>query len=88
MKHFTVRNFDKWLHQNGAKYTGAFFEGVLLDNFVLDCKRGYAAVYERYVNPNMSEYEIRFAPYRDKEAISELWGEFYGRYDEHEGSAA
>ena len=84
MKYFKVRNMDKWMHQNSARYTGAFFEGCLLDNFVLDCKRGYAFVYERYVSPNMSEYAIKFAPYKDKELCDELWQEFYAAWEEHE----
>ena len=34
--------FGKWFHQNEAKYTGDFVEGVLLDNFVIATKRGFA----------------------------------------------
>lgn len=50
----------KWMHQNKAQYTGDVVVGSLLDSFMLVCKNGYAAVYERYVNPNMSTYEIQF----------------------------
>ena len=81
---FIVENgqMEKWEHQNGAEYTGDFFEGVLLDNYVLACKRGYAAHYERYVNPWMSAHEIRFEFYEDREACNDLFDEFYER--EHE----
>ena len=46
--------FGKWFHQNEAKYTGDFVEGVLLDNFVIATKRGFAAIYEKPLNPNQS----------------------------------
>lgn len=84
MRKFTVRNMGKWMHQNRAEHTGAYFEGCLLDNFVLACKRGYAFVYESYVNPNMSEYAIRFVPYEDVMTCDEMWCEFYAFWDEHE----
>ena len=73
---FKVRNEEKWMHQNRAEYTGAYVEGTLLDSYVLACKRGYAAVYERYVNPNKSEHVYKFAPYSDQRKCDELWAEF------------
>lgn len=51
---------DKWMHQNAADYTGDYYEGVLLDNFLLSCKNGVAAVYEHYLNPNASNYLVEF----------------------------
>lgn len=36
--------FDKWFYQNKAAYIGDYVEGVLLDNFVIATKRGFAAV--------------------------------------------
>ena len=88
IKTFRVHDEEKWMHQNGARYTGAFYEGCLLDNYVLDCKRGYVAVYERYVTPNSSEHVFKFAPYKDREACDSLWHEFYERYDENERRTA
>lgn len=76
---FIVKQMEKWEHQNGAEHTGDFFEGVLLDNYVLACKRGYAAHYERYVNPWTSAHEIRFEFYEDKKACNDLFDEFYER---------
>ena len=51
---------NKWLHQNKADYTGLFVDGCLLDNFVVVTKRGFAAIYEEYLNPNSSGYYIEF----------------------------
>lgn len=51
---------EKWLHQNKAKCVGDFVEGCLLDNFVVMTKRGFAAIYEHYVNPNASDYRVEF----------------------------
>ena len=77
MRFFKVNDVEKWMHQNKAEHTGAFFEGCLLDNYVLACKRGFCAVYERYVNPNMSEHIYEFAPYKHPRECKELWDDFY-----------
>jgi hypothetical protein len=53
---------EMWLHQNRAEYTGDCVEGVLLDNFVLATKRGFAAVYEKYCNEWTSCYHVVFEP--------------------------
>ena len=45
---------DKWMYQNKAIYTGDYIEGCLLDNFVVGTRRGYAAIYENYINANRS----------------------------------
>ena len=54
------KDFDKWIHQNRAHYTGDFEEGVLLDNFVVITKRGFAAFYEHYLNEWSSDYYVEF----------------------------
>lgn len=51
---------EKWLYQNKAEFTGDFLEGCLLDNFIVSTRRGYAAIYERYINPNKSGYYVEF----------------------------
>ena len=56
---------DKWLHQNKAQRTGAYVEGVLVDSFVAETKRGIAAIYEHYLNANSSDYYIEFADYKN-----------------------
>lgn len=67
------KNLEKWLHQNVAEYTGDFVEGVLLDSFVVATKRGFAAIYESYVNPNQSRYYIEF----EKGAAQKVWVNWY-----------
>lgn len=53
-------NLEKWMAQNKAEYTGDFVDGALLDNFMLACKRGFAAVYEHYLNCWSSDYLVEF----------------------------
>lgn len=53
---------EKWMHQNKAIYTGDFVEGCLLDNFIVQTKRGHAAIMEHYLNPNSSDYIVYFQP--------------------------
>lgn len=67
------KNLEKWMHQNGANYTGTMVEGCLLDNFVLVCKRGYAAVYEHYLNCWSSDYLVEFEP----GAAQGVWRRWY-----------
>lgn len=44
MKIFLLKmDLEQWLHQNNAEYTGDFFDGCLLDNFIVYCKNGVAA---------------------------------------------
>ena len=54
--------FHKWMAQNGAEYTGDYVEGCLLDNFIVATRRGYAAIYENYVNEWTSDYLVEFQP--------------------------
>ena len=74
-----INDIEKWMHQNDAEYTGEFFEGCLLDNFIVACKRGYAAIYERYATSNSSRYYMVFAPYKDVAAVDKLFSEFLER---------
>ena len=53
---------EKWLHQNGAEYAGDYVPGCLLDNFVVVTRRGFAAIYENYLNEWSSDYYIEFQP--------------------------
>lgn len=69
---------DKWLHQNAAAYTGDYIEGVLLDNFIVSTRRGYAAIYESYINPNMSRYYVEFQPGPASEVFAN-WYQFEER---------
>ena len=70
-------NLVKWMHQNNAEYTGEFFDGCLLDNFIVSCKNGVAALYEHYCNEWSSCYEVHFG--RTTEEINAIYDEFYKR---------
>ena len=72
---------EKWLHQNKAIYTGDFLEGCLLDSFIVSTRRGYAAIYERYINPNKSGYYVEFEA-GTAAAVFNNWDEFYNNYKE------
>ena len=65
----------KWLHQNKAEYTGDYYDGVLLDNFVVQTKNGIAAIYEHYINPNKSDYLVKF----ERGTGIVVYDEFIGR---------
>lgn len=67
------KELEKWMHQNRAEHTGSFVEGSLLDNFVLICKRGFAAVYEHYLNSWSSEYLVEF----QAGAAQDVWRRWY-----------
>lgn len=81
-KAFRVRNPEKWRHQNNA-HTLDYYEGSLIDNFLLGCKRGFCAVYECYVNSNMSEHLYIFVPYDDETSCKELVNQFTDRRREY-----
>lgn len=70
---FDQAGLEKWMHQNRAEYTGAFVDGTLLDNFVLVCKRGFAAVYEHPLNEWCSDYRVEF----EVGAAQEVWSRWY-----------
>lgn len=78
MKTFLLKmDLEQWLHQNNAEYTGDFFDGCLLDNFIVYCKNGVAALYEHYLNEWSSCYEVHFG--RTPEEINAVYDEFYKR---------
>lgn len=68
-------SLEKWIHQNKAEYTGDFFDGCLLDNFIVACKNGVAALYEHCLNEWSSCYEVHFG--RTPEEINAVYSEFY-----------
>lgn len=77
MTTFVLRmDLQKWLHQNGAD-DGCleFVEGCLLDNMIVQTKRGYAAIYESYQNSNSSVYRIEFQP-GDAPDVWDRWENF------------
>lgn len=69
-----ARYLAMWLHQNAAECI-EFAEGCLLDNGLYACKHGMAAIFESYVNSNMSDYTVIFSRNGDKTANKE-WDAF------------
>lgn len=67
------KELEKWMHQNQAQYVGTFIPGVLLDNFVVACKRGFAAVYEHPLNEWTSNYRVEYEP----QSAQEMWSRWY-----------
>ena len=72
---------NKWLHQNKAECTGDCVEGCLLDNFVVATKRGYAAIYEHYVNAWESDYRVEFEK-GEAPNVFARWDEFVNRAEQ------
>ena len=75
--------FDMWAHQNKVEYI-SYIEGVLLDNYLVMTKHGLAAIYEHYVNPNRSTYEVHFMrEYKDvpgwTQIVCKEWYDFEDR---------
>lgn len=70
-------NMNKWIHQNKGKCIECI-EGCLLDNLLIACKGGTAAVFEKYANSNSSVYEVYFS--RNDDAMTL----FYERFDQIE----
>lgn len=77
--HFTInpRYLEKWIHQNAGEID-EIVEGCLLDSLLIACKRGYAALYEKYVNAYESTYEVYFQPYKYGYNVAD---EFYTKID-------
>ena len=68
-------NLEKWLHQNKADIIDCF-DGCLLDNYIASTTRGYAFIYEHYVNCWTSDYLFEFVPYKAKKAVEHLFNEW------------
>lgn len=65
MKAFELNmDINKWMHQNKAECL-EFFEGCLLDNYFLYCKRGNAFVYEHFLNSNSSNYRVFYFTHKE-----------------------
>lgn len=76
-------DLDKWISQNNGIIEFEF-PGSLLDNYLISCKRGVAAVWETYRNSNASDFMILFAPYTEKEYADKIHEEFMEKFDEYE----
>lgn len=79
------KQLDKWVHQNRGEYIECV-EGCLLDNYVIDCKRGIAFVFEEYLNSWSSTYHVYWVKRGEYLTMSELslWDKIGYLYDEWE----
>lgn len=70
----------RWMHQNKAQYTGAYVDGVLVDSFVVETKRGVAAIYEHALNEWTSNYYVEFTDYKNgfkNGEVDKIWSDWY-----------
>jgi hypothetical protein len=68
------------MYQNKAICTGDFIQGCLLDNFLVQCEHGIAAVYEHFLNEWSSCYLVRFGK-TDNDKLM-IHHEFYERMED------
>ena len=69
---FKSMTIDKWIHQNGA-IVEDFLDGCLLDNMLLQTRRGVAFVKETVLNTWCSTYTLYFAAYKDAGAVDAVY---------------
>ena len=77
-------DLNKWMYQNDAEYLGDFVPGVLQDNFTVITRRGYAAIYEHYLNTWCSDFRVEFQPFGDQYATYDVINEFYKFVENYE----
>lgn len=73
---------DKFIYQNKAEIVDCI-DGVLLDDLLFYTRRGMIALFETYVNSNMSDFTVYFST--DTGEIWDLWEkrqEIKGVYDD------
>lgn len=73
--------YNKWEYQQRENkkeccWCEYMCDGVLVDNFIIYCKKGLALLQEHYLNPWQSNYYVMFARYDDKESINIIWDIF------------
>ena len=73
---FESMTIDKWIHQNSA-IVEDFLEGCLLDNMLLQTRRGVAFVKETFINTWCSTYTLYFAAYKDRDAVDAVYNMWY-----------
>lgn len=78
--------FNAWIHQNAGEIIDVR-EGVLLDNYLIACKKGLAIFQEEYVTEWSSRYFIRFERGAGDHAYK-AWEQFCAAYDSAYGKEA
>ena len=76
MTEMIIKDLAKWIKQNAGTIVDCI-EGCLLDNLMVDCKRGTAYIFEEYVNANSSRYHaywIKYGPHSPKfNFVYDMW---------------
>lgn len=67
---------DMWMKQNDACILDAA-DGCLLDNMLVEVKRGYAAIYEHGLNEWSSNYYVEFQATKAAKEVFDNWFAFY-----------
>lgn len=76
--------FDAWIRQNGGECIDCL-EGVLTDNFLISCRRGYAVAKETFVNEWSSTHTIYFQPYPSPDVLDK-WDEMTRKAEQVEAA--
>ena len=84
MKKYKVNNLniEKFLHQNKGEIISCI-DGTLIDNYLIENKRGYIILMETYVNCWTSNYSLLFST--DVKAIDKIWNDLAYKYNEMMG---
>lgn len=77
-------DLDAWTRQNDGEYIDCL-EGVLTDNFLIACRRGYAVAKETYVNEWSSTHTIYFQPYPSPDVLDK-WDEMMRKAEQVEAA--
>ena len=78
--YISPKNMNIWINQNKAE-TLECVEGCLLDSFIVGTKRGYAAIYEHYLNAWSSDYLVEFEA-GNAPNVWRRWDDFRARCEE------
>ena len=64
MTEMRIKELDKWIHQNNGEVID-IAEGSLIDNIIIDCKRGTCFIFEEYKTEWTSAYHAFFFPEKE-----------------------
>lgn len=64
----------KWLHQNNGTAVDCV-EGCLLDNLLVETKRGLVIIKEHFLNTWSSDYYCEFVPWKLSMELYKKWEE-------------
>lgn len=86
MKQYLLNwDVDKWIKQNAGTVID-IVDGVLIDNLLIETKRGYAALIERPTTEWTSAYTLYFST--DDAAYDYFYDYFKDYFDSLEGKTA